>query len=100
MLRDLKRELQRSRRSGTPGCLALADIDRFKSINDGHGHATGDSVLSAVSGMLIANLRPYDRSEEHTSELQSLTPISFAVFCLKKKNSYTLCLFSSTFYLS
>src|SRR3546814_5166099 len=27
------------------------------------------------------------RSEEHTSELQSLMPISYAVFCLKKKNS-------------
>src|SRR3546814_4080458 len=29
------------------------------------------------------------RSEEHTSELQSLMRISYAVFCLKKKNSYT-----------
>src|SRR5881628_3349409 len=29
-----------------------------------------------------------DRSEEHTSELQSLTDISYAVFCLKKKNSF------------
>src|SRR3546814_4713117 len=28
---------------------------------------------------------PYDRSEEHTSELQSLMRISYAVFCLKKK---------------
>src|SRR3546814_6399650 len=28
------------------------------------------------------------RSEEHTSELQSLMRISYAVFCLKKKNSY------------
>src|SRR3546814_7303929 len=28
----------------------------------------------------------YDRSEEHTSELQSLMRISYAVFCLKKKN--------------
>src|SRR3546814_10433665 len=28
------------------------------------------------------------RSEEHTSELQSLMPISYAVFCLKKKNKY------------
>src|SRR3546814_10499932 len=27
------------------------------------------------------------RSEEHTSELQSLMPISYAVFCLKKKNN-------------
>src|SRR3546814_9878536 len=29
------------------------------------------------------------RSEEHTSELQSLMRISYAVFCLKKKNRYT-----------
>src|SRR3546814_3208278 len=31
------------------------------------------------------------RSEEHTSELQSLMRISYAVFCLKKKNTYILC---------
>src|SRR3546814_8819305 len=30
-----------------------------------------------------------DRSEEHTSELQSLMRISYAVFCLKKKTTYT-----------
>src|SRR3546814_5167250 len=30
--------------------------------------------------------RPVSRSEEHTSELQSLMRISYAVFCLKKKN--------------
>src|SRR3546814_7511023 len=30
------------------------------------------------------------RSEEHTSELQSLMRISYAVFCLKKKKNYTL----------
>jgi len=60
MLRDLKREMQRARRSGSPGCLALADIDRFKAINDGHGHAAGDMVLSAVAGLLIESLRPYD----------------------------------------
>src|SRR3546814_2710415 len=32
---------------------------------------------------------PAKRSEEHTSELQSLMRISYAVFCLKKKNTYT-----------
>src|SRR3546814_10586069 len=31
---------------------------------------------------------PYVRSEEHTSELQSLMRISYAVFCLKKKNKH------------
>src|SRR3546814_6851611 len=31
----------------------------------------------------------YDRSEEHTSELQSLMRISYAVFCLKKKTNIT-----------
>src|SRR3546814_6241253 len=33
-----------------------------------------------------ARIAPIYRSEEHTSELQSLMPISYAVFCLKKKN--------------
>src|SRR3546814_5429518 len=32
-------------------------------------------------------LHPHQRSEEHTSELQSLMRISYAVFCLKKKNT-------------
>src|SRR3546814_6618958 len=32
--------------------------------------------------------RREQRSEEHTSELQSLMRISYAVFCLKKKNAY------------
>src|SRR3546814_8816646 len=32
----------------------------------------------------------YYRSEEHTSELQSLMRISYAVFCLKKKNKYII----------
>src|SRR3546814_2971902 len=37
------------------------------------------------------------RSEEHTSELQSLMRISYAVFCLKKKNSsYTMCIKHNT----
>src|SRR3546814_1841478 len=33
----------------------------------------------------MARIRAVDRSEEHTSELQSLMRISYAVFCLKKK---------------
>src|SRR3546814_4112036 len=46
--------------------------------------------LGAVAaGHAVARLveqQPLQRSEEHTSELQSLMRISYAVFCLKKKN--------------
>src|SRR3546814_5639262 len=48
------------------------------------------TVLSQWAGMMTSVstfLRP-NRSEEHTSELQSLMRISYAVFCLKKKNTY------------
>src|SRR3546814_4950464 len=36
---------------------------------------------------IVGKIPPCQRSEEHTSELQSLMRISYAVFCLKKKNS-------------
>src|SRR3546814_2645988 len=38
---------------------------------------------------VVLDVPTQDRSEEHTSELQSLMRISYAVFCLKKKNSLT-----------
>src|SRR3546814_9500817 len=39
---------------------------------------------------LAASTAAVDRSEEHTSELQSLMRISYAVFCLKKKKTYNI----------
>src|SRR3546814_9135172 len=48
---------------------------------------TGRSVTPVPPGSNNINLPPAScRSEEHTSELQSLTRISYAVFCLTKKN--------------
>src|SRR3546814_5034549 len=43
--------------------------------------------LNSVAALLT--IVGYSRSEEHTSELQSLMRISYAVFCLKKKKHYT-----------
>src|SRR3546814_13730280 len=43
----------------------------------------------AAAGMAGMNDHDGDRSEEHTSELQSLMRISYAVFCLKKKTTPT-----------
>lgn len=60
MMTELERERERSIRSDKALCICLCDIDRFKAVNDGYGHLVGDSVLLAVAGRLIANLRPYD----------------------------------------
>src|SRR3546814_7101844 len=46
----------------------------------------GESLEGAICNGVSGNLSVlYSRSEEHTSELQSLMRISYAVFCLKKK---------------
>src|SRR3546814_7889047 len=46
-----------------------------------------DRTASAGDQHYLARDRRGQRSEEHTSELQSLMRISYAVFCLKKKNN-------------
>jgi diguanylate cyclase (GGDEF)-like protein len=45
-----QRELARARRAGRPVSLMMLDVDRFKSINDSHGHLVGDRALKAFAG--------------------------------------------------
>src|SRR3546814_1771601 len=62
----------------------------YEVYNQLRGRA-GDRQLAQVDFGLTHNLggAPFNRSEEHTSELQSLMRISYAVFCLKKKKKKT-----------
>src|SRR3546814_3296468 len=52
------------------------------------GAGEGGARSAPGEGPALREERPHPRSEEHTSELQSLMRISYAVFCLKKKKQY------------
>src|SRR3546814_2059781 len=82
-------------RSGGPGALVVGDIDvtggissEFSLTVSASGQvagATHDVTVGNISVALDMSSSVDARSEEHTSELQSLMRISYAVFCLKKK---------------
>lgn len=60
MTRRLHIERERHVRNGQVCCLAMIDLDGFKPVNDGYGHAAGDCVLAEVASLLAGSLRPYD----------------------------------------
>lgn len=56
----LPREMARARRSRSPLCVAIVDIDRFKAYNDTHGHLAGDEVLRGAAVAWDSALRAED----------------------------------------
>src|SRR3546814_3558538 len=63
--------------------------DAVEDDADAHAGAEQHGDPGAVAVVRHRLVRPQPRSEEHTSELQSLMRISYAVFCLKKKKTKT-----------
>lgn len=57
---QLQQAIAQARRSGAPLALLFIDLDRFKPINDQHGHAVGDQVLCEVARRLQQGLRSSD----------------------------------------
>jgi len=53
-------ELERASRYETPVALLMMDIDDFKTVNDTHGHRTGDVVLSDIAARIKSSVRKTD----------------------------------------
>ncbi|MES2091012.1 MAG: GGDEF domain-containing protein [Pseudomonadota bacterium] len=60
MQQMLERECDRHQRTGTSFCIALIDLDHFKTVNDTHGHAVGDEVLVGFAKIAQSILRETD----------------------------------------
>lgn len=60
LMQTATREFDRAQRLDQPLSLLMVDVDRFKDLNDHHGHAAGDMVLSTIARAMQASLRKQD----------------------------------------
>jgi len=84
----LDRELARAQRRQTPICLALLDVDNFKSLNDTFGHQTGDDALVHLARVIRETIRPNDTLARYGGEeflvILPDTPLAAAVSALTR----------------
>nr|WP_225444731.1 GGDEF domain-containing protein [Pseudomarimonas arenosa] len=85
-------EFKRWKRFGRPLSLVLWDIDRFKAVNDTHGHAAGDQVIKAFAKSLSGSVRETDFLARYGGEefvmLLIDTPVEMALkVCEKVRES-------------
>ncbi len=67
-IRRLEDEVARSQRYKTPLALAIIDLDKFKRINDQHGHAAGDTVLQCFARNMLSVFRHHDTTARYGGE--------------------------------
>lgn len=86
--RSLEAHLGDLIRTATPFVLAVADLDRFKVLNDTYGHEVGDRALQLFAKVLLDNVRDHDvvsrlGGEEFVIVLPS-TPVSPAIEAIER----------------
>lgn len=83
LMERLDEETERANRTNAPYSLGILDIDFFKSINDRHGHGTGDEVLCTIARCVENGLREYDLCGRWGGEefliILPETPLQFAL---------------------
>lgn len=93
-------ELERGRRFGRGVCAIMMDMDRFKSVNDGHDHLFGSYVLSEVGKIIKANTRNIDiparyGGDEFLIVLTEMTEEGVIFFCERLRRTIEKTTFSS-----
>ena len=87
----LEHEHHRISRGGAHFSVAMLDIDYFKSVNDTHGHLTGDEVLKSVSDIIRKSLRSADFCGRYGGEefllVMTQTNINGALLCAERIRS-------------
>src|SRR3546814_5698174 len=86
---DLGRSTSAGRSGGSSAAAALTAAQYPLHFQPGTGARPQQAVRRDQQRLVVLVAVVFGRSEEHTSELQSLMRISYAVFCLKKKKYST-----------
>lgn len=100
ILERLSRESARAHRERKSVAVLLADVDRFKDVNDRCGHLVGDLVLCEVARRMSAALRPYDLlgrfgGEEFLVALTTDTPEAVSVVAERLRRAVAAAPFSA-----
>jgi diguanylate cyclase (GGDEF)-like protein len=91
---ELESQIAKARRHEIPLSLLLLDVDKFKQVNDRHGHQRGDNVLRTVAEAITSRLRAGDLAARlggdefalllpHTTHARALTVASELEACIE-----------------
>lgn len=84
----LQQNVSLARRHGHPLSLCLCDLDKFKGVNDTHGHQVGDDVLETFGRVIIEEIRAEDIAGrlggDEFSLLFPYVPANVAAICLER----------------